>query len=198
MSPITAWSEDNQSATLFRQRMNFDTTAIDSIVRGGFSSGTVPNGNLRLTCFTPSASMTVSQITVAVATAGTDSGGTTVRRFGLYTVGASRAYTLVARTASDATIGNTSSSLNTRSFDTTGGYPSTYNIVAGTTYAIGVLCYNTGGTFNSPTFVGLDQNNAIMATVTPRMMDLVTGQTDVAGNVTGASNTSFAIWSRLS
>lgn len=196
--PITAWSEDVQSAALFRQRMNFDTAAIDTIVRGGFSTATVPSGNIRFTCFTPSASMTVSQITVAVATGGTDSGGTTVRRFGLYTVGANRAYTLVARTASDATIGNASSTLYSRSFDTTGGYPSTYNIVAGTTYAVGVLCYNTGGTFNSPTFVGLDQSNAIMATITPRMMDLVTGQTDIAGNVTGASNTSFSIWSRLS
>lgn len=198
MTPIRAWSEDNQSATLFRQRMAFDTAAVDTIPRLYFTSTTVSNGVLYLSCFTPSVTMTVSKIVTGCHTGATDSGGTTVRKYGLYTVGASRAYTLVARTANDATIGNTSSTLPERSFDTTGGYPASYTLVAGTTYAVGVLCYNTGGTFNSPSFIGSDQRNAIMATVTPRMMDQVTSQTDIAGNVTGNSNTSFAIWGRLS
>ena len=47
--------------------------------------------------------------------------------------------TLVARTASDTTIFNTINTRYTRALDTTGGYPATYDFVAGSEYFLAVI-----------------------------------------------------------
>jgi hypothetical protein len=62
----------------------------------------------------------------------------TLIRFGIYTRSGTT-FTLVARTASDTTIFNASNTKFTRALDTTGGYPATYTMIAGTEYFLSVI-----------------------------------------------------------
>lgn len=99
-------------------------------------------GRIFYTFFTPIQGGTVSQVSVASGT--TASSGLTLARIGLYSVDtATETLTLVARTASDTTLFNTQNTLFTRSFNTTGDYPSSYTLVAGTRYALAVIQVGT-------------------------------------------------------
>jgi hypothetical protein len=62
----------------------------------------------------------------------------TLVRFGIYTRSGTT-FTLVARTASDTTIFDTTQTKYTRALDTTGGYPATYTLTAGTEYFLSVI-----------------------------------------------------------
>lgn len=73
----------------------------------------------------------------------TVSSGLTLCKFGLFTIDGTGALTCVARTASDTTIFNTANTPYERVFDTTGGFPATYQVVAGVKYALGVLQVGT-------------------------------------------------------
>jgi len=139
---------------------------------------TLTNATVWITMFTPSETITVSNISTFCTAGGTDSGGTTVRRMGLFTCSGTNntTLTLVARTASDTTLWNTTSTAYTRALSTTGGYPSTYTLNAGTTYAFGCIAYNTGGTFNIPT-IASGATNAYA--FTPYIVLGLAGQTDL-------------------
>ena len=119
-----------------------------------------------VTYFTPTQNMTVTQITYVGAAA---SSGLTLARFGLYSE-----TTLLARTASDTTLFNTANTVYTRSFDTAGGYPSSYNLIAGTRYAVGII--QVGGTLGqlrgAKSFAGI-------LSLSPQIMGRITGQTDL-------------------
>jgi len=160
-------------------RLYLNTATVETFPRQLTTSSIgIGNGVAKVTLFTVGEGITISQISAAVATGATDTGGTTVRRMGLFTVSGST-YTLVARTASDATLFNTSNSIATRSFDTTGGYPASYTLVAGTTYAVGLICYNTGGVFAGPSIISGGINNVLagltpIITVSPTLTDLAT------------------------
>jgi hypothetical protein len=94
------------------------------------------------TFFTPIQNGTVNQ--VSVASASTASSGLTLARIGLYTYDFSTdSVTLVARTASDTTLFNAQNTIYTRSFNTTGGYPASYSLVAGNRYAMAVIQVGT-------------------------------------------------------
>lgn len=160
------------------------------------ASGT-PNGRVVFNYFTPEQTLTVSSLTIANSTGGTDSGGTTVRRLGLYTVSGTT-HTLVARTASDATIGNTTNTVYTRSLDTTGGYPSTYTLNAGTTYAFALIFYNTGGTFTSPTLFVNGTGIGALPALSPVMSAFLAGQTDLVTSTSSVTNgNGYFIYARL-
>jgi len=62
----------------------------------------------------------------------------TLIRFGIYTRSGTT-FTLVARTASDTTIFNATNTKFTRALNTTGGYPATYTMIAGTEYFLSVI-----------------------------------------------------------
>ena len=62
----------------------------------------------------------------------------TLMRFGIYTRSGTT-FTLVARTASDTTIFNATNTKFTRALNTTGGYPATYTMIAGTEYFLSVI-----------------------------------------------------------
>jgi hypothetical protein len=96
------------------------------------------SGRVFFTFFTPIQGGTVGQVSVASGT--TASSGLTAARIGLYTYDPLLDEgVLVARTASDTTLFNTANTIYTRSFNTTGGYPSSYTLVAGTRYALAVV-----------------------------------------------------------
>jgi hypothetical protein len=105
---------------------------------------------------------------------------------------------LVARTASDATLWTTASTAYTRALATTGGYPSTYELVAGTIYAVGCIAYNTGGTYGSPQLASsLANSNGGMTGLLPYYSLLAGGNTDLAASGTAGLSTQAAVFARL-
>ena len=103
---------------------------------------TLVTGVVYMTHFTPFETTNVSQITCVSGNIA--SASLTYAAFGLYSYNeATGAYTLLARTASLTTLFNATQTAYTRSFDTTGGYPATYSLVAGSRYALGVLFVGT-------------------------------------------------------
>lgn len=198
MADITAWSEDNLSATAFRQRMSYGSTTIETYPRWATGISTPANGTLYVSWFVPTQNMTVSSFSMAQSTGGTDTGGTSVRRLGLYTTDFTNA-TLVARTDNDPTIGNTSFSIPVRNFSTVGGYPSSYTLVAGSTYGFALVYYNTGGTF-APGSIGsgFAANSAING-LAPRISTAVAGANELPASFAYANaNTNIFPWGRLS
>lgn len=172
------------------------TSGWDISPRWASTTRSMANQTAYFTTFTPGRSFSATQITMIASTGGTDTGGTSTRRMGLYTV-SGNVLTLVARTASDATLFNTTNTAYTKSFDTTGGYPSSYSVVAGTLYAIGAVCYNTGGIFGTPTVAGIISTGAV-GLVLPYFVDTST-QTDLPTSRTMAgSSAGSSIWARLS
>jgi hypothetical protein len=102
--------------------------------------------------------------------------------------------TLVARTASDMTIGNSTNTFYSRTFNTTGGYPASYNIVAGTRYAAGlILVGTTAGNWHAAT-LGM---GSIMR-LPPMVAGLVTSLSDLPTSPTSVSNGSFVLYGRIS
>jgi len=173
--------------------MNMSGTFVDAIPRlhcantfQGLTSGII-----FWTFFTPQKTITVDRITMA--TGSTASASLTLARMGLYTFDETTA-TLVARTASDTTLFNATSSAFTKIFDTANSYPASYQLVAGTRYGVAVIC--TGTTM--PTMV-CDVCNVTVGALTPRIFGYRTGQSDLL-----TTNTSFSIassnpiWARLS
>jgi peptidoglycan/xylan/chitin deacetylase (PgdA/CDA1 family) len=102
---------------------------------------TTATQRLMLTHFTPRFTKNVSQFTFC--TGGTNSTGLTVGRVGLYTLSTAGVYTLVAASLNDTTLGNSASTVYTKSFDTGGSLPSTYTLQAGVRYAVGFLFVGT-------------------------------------------------------
>jgi hypothetical protein len=117
---------------------------VDAMSRVDAAAGvTAASNQALLAFFTPTATTTISQISMSNA-AGAVSTGLTLARMGLYTYPTEGGTaTLVARTASDTSLFATINTTYTRSLDTTGGYPSTYTLVAGTRYAVGYICVGT-------------------------------------------------------
>lgn len=147
--------------------------------------------------FTPLIDLTVSQITMGNGS-GAAASGTTFARMGLYTVDETDAATLVARTATDTTLFNTIRKIETKPFDTTGGYPATYNLVAGQRYAVGVLLIGT----TMPSIVSAMTNSGQenLLALNPRQTGLVAAPSDLPTTVasSGWGATTFMPYVRVS
>ena len=174
----------------FEDYLNFSSTAIDVFTRSiTITNVTNASGTMRITFFTATQNMTVSQITIV--SGGTASSGLTLARFGLYDE-----TTLLAQTASDTTLFNSASTAYTRSFDTAGGFPATYNLVAGTRYGVGMIVVGT----TPGTVVGITQLGGIansFVALSPRLNAQATGQTDLPASPP-AGNSVFIPWARIS
>jgi hypothetical protein len=148
-----------------------------------------------MTFFTPFASATVTQMTAGNSVAGT---AITLARFGLYTVDASGAATLVARTANDTTIFASTATTYTRSFSTAGGYPASYLLSAGSRYAAAFILVMTSG---SPTIIASNTQFAAVS-LSPRVGGRVDSQSDLptsvaSGGYSATAQTTYP-WFRLS
>lgn len=145
--------------------------------------------------FSPPYSFTASQISIATSAA---SATITAAKLGLYTVDANGAVTLVARTASDNTIFSTASSVATRSFSTTGGYPATYALSAGSRYA---LAFFATASSSMPSVPAIGANSSA-AWASPRIHGYMTSQSDlptsVASNGYATSAHNFMFWMKIS
>ena len=144
--------------------------------------------------FTPAYPLTITQISYSCAGAAS---GLTLCRFGLYTMNAAGAGNLVARTANDTTCFNASNTIFTRTLDATGGYVSSYSLVAGQRYAVSVAVAGTG---NMGSLNGSACPNHL-AVLTPRVQGARTGVSDlVTSQGSGQYNGSVGhiYWARLS
>jgi hypothetical protein len=175
-------------------RQHQTTSVIDVIDRAHVVTAlSLTSGAIYWTFFTPSYSLTVSQIAIASSSS---SSGVTLARLGLYTADASGNCTLVARTASDTTFLNAGNTVFTRSLDTTGGYPATYTLAAGTRYAVAFIAVGSG-----IASVQVASIQHTISLVTPRMQGVRTSNSDlVTSQTSGQYNASVnsAIWCRLS
>ena len=169
------------------------STNIDTLPRLAIanSSSVTVNGAIVFVPVVPIRDFTVTNVAIHCVVGATDSGGTTVRKLGIYTLSGTT-MTLQRATANDSTIGNTSGVLNTRALT------STYAMTAGTTYYVAVICYNTGGTFNSPAFASNALGSSSLASVLPQMAFRRASQTDLGSSVdvtTVSANATY--WMRL-
>jgi hypothetical protein len=181
-------------ASALAARQHQTTSFIDALDRSSINTTQVPVSNaVYWTFLTPAYSLTITQIAFACTTAAS---GVTLCRYGLYTADAAGNATLVARTASDTTIFNANNTVFTRSLDTTGGYPSSYTLAAGSRYAV-ALCIaasNTGSVSGSLI-------PHVIAALSPRVQGVRTGANEIlttqgSGQYNGSVG--HAYWARLS
>jgi hypothetical protein len=176
-------------------RLGQASGVVDAMSRVDAAAGVTAGSNQALLAFfTPTATTTISQISMANA-AGAVSAGLTLARMGLYTYPTEGgAVTLVARTASDTSLFGIVNTVYTRSLDTTGGYPSTYTLIAGTRYAVGYICVGT----TQPQLAGRNILTAVGSLLPPRLSGASnTGQSDLPTSFT-PSNNSQAPFARFS
>ena len=174
--------------------LNQDITIVDTASRNGNNSATLTSGNVYFSMFTPLWSTTINSISVASASALTT--GTSLIRFGLYTFNESTgAAVLVARTAATTSIFTSANTLATLSLNTTGGFPSTYTLQAGTRYALGVIIVasNPGSVFTS-----YNSMPAVLSSLSPKLTGVVGGQTDLPTSTTVSTATTVSVWGRFS
>ncbi|NBW14222.1 MAG: hypothetical protein EBR82_40110, partial [Caulobacteraceae bacterium] len=156
----------------------------------GFVNQVGASGRVDLAIFTPARDITVGTATVYITTAGS---GLTLVRMGLFTwdnVGGTA--TLVARTANDTTIGATGSTLQSRAFDTTGGYPSTYTLTAGSLYGFGLISVGT----TAPTKYNLTIQNTFSNLIQKTGL-FKSSQSDLS-TVGAWSDATVKVWGRFS
>jgi hypothetical protein len=153
---------------------------------------TAAAGQALIAFFTPVTTITVSQIAMSTG-AGAVAAGLTLARMGIYTYTEGGTATLVARTASDTSLFNANNTTYTRSLDTTGGYPATYTLNAGTRYGVAYICVGT----TQPQLVGRSVLTAV-GVLSPRLSGgSSTGLSDLPTSLTPNQN-SQAPFARLS
>jgi hypothetical protein len=107
---------------------------------------------------------------------------------GVYSVNPStQALSLVARTESDTTLFQSTNTVYTKTFNTTGGYPSTYSFVAGTRYAASVIL--VGQTTNAKLASSGSAGYSQIAGLSPKMVASVSSESDLGTTVTNANAT---------
>lgn len=198
----TAWASLQYLSTKMNDwASSQDTTAYDIFPRlmanttFAFSASA---SQLRVACFTATRTMSVSTITAYCSVAGTDASGTVYRRMALYTISGTT-ITLVARTANTPSLFTTTGA-NALTFDTTGGYPATYTIKAGTRYAVGAFVGNSTGTTSAPQLSNTTTSSTSgIASATPRLNGLVTpGNADLPTTNQTLTDTAVVPFFRLS
>ena len=185
-------SSDIITAAALSANRSQSTSAIDVFDRNTVTTSRVTNtGTVYFSFFSPAFNMSVSSITYSSAS--TIYSGVTLCRFGLYSWDGTT-LTLLARSASDTTIFAAQNTLYQRSFDTTGGYPSSYTLTAGTRYAVAVIVVATSAgsvqCVNSP---------SVLAALTPRIQGTKASQSDLPTSTnTFGGTTEIVPWARLS
>lgn len=185
-----------------RWAMQANASSIDWFPRGHGSIGnaSLTSGSLALAFFTAPYSMAATTLTFG--SGGTATASLTLCRFALFTVSETitdsvtatlPVITLVARTASDTTIGSATNTMYSRSFSTAGGWPASYELVAGTRYAAGILVVGTtAGLWQAAT-----TGSAALMRLPPMAAGVITGLSDMPSAATVA-NGNFMLYGRIS
>lgn len=174
------------------------STALDIMPRWTVnSSSTISNGTVYFYYFTPLFNFTATNISMSSAEIA--SAGATLARMGVYSVNPStQTLSLVARTESDTTLFQSTNTVYTKAFNTTGGYPSTYSFVAGTRYAASVILVGqtTDAKLASSGSAGYSQ----IAGLSPKMVASVSSESDLGTTITNANATASnnaPVWVRF-
>jgi hypothetical protein len=172
----------------------WEDNTIEPRTRGlGSATVNISSGQMLVTAFTPAANIDVSQITMASSILAS---GVTFARMGLYELSGDglNTGTLLARTANDTTLFTAAGTLYTRSFDTTGGYPASLTLVAGTRYGIAhVMLASTMG--SRVTYLTVQSG---IASTTPYLGTSLNSQTDLPTTATFSLRTVQQLWGKLS
>ena len=156
------------------------------------------NGPIFLTASTAvylffTASETINASSISIYSVNTV---TAALRYGLYTVTngdlLSASLTLVARSASTSVTTN-SDGLTTKTFDTTGGYPASYTLSAGSRYAIGIISYG------APSILGNSLVTQGLLSLAPYVSRIVSSQSDLtlAASASSMTRSGQFYWARL-
>jgi hypothetical protein len=168
---------------------NYQTAAYNSTTRIGNLPNWLPTGSNSLVSGTVYHTRHIAERNITVGNISFISTAViantqTLCRFGIYTRSGTT-FTLVARTASDTTIGNATNTRFTRALDTTGGYPATYNFVAGSEYWVSFIGVGTqpmsAMVFTAASTASVNAFGALMYTQT--------GQSDLPASSTGSTST---------
>jgi hypothetical protein len=160
------------------------------LATGNISSA---SGTILITWFTPVVGLTVSQVAMGSNT--TAASGVTLARIGLYqTTDDGSSATLLARTANDPTLFTSATTLYTRNFDTTGGYPSSVTLTAGTRY--GIAHITTGTTIGTRS--GYSAITAAPGSAVPAMGSSIASQEDLPASLSSLARANAGFWGRLS
>jgi hypothetical protein len=181
------------SQAFFRGYEHNSTTSLDIPSRTYVNANTSISTNITyFSFFTATEALAVSNI--SFSSGASVASGVTLVRFGLYTFDGTTA-TLVARTNNDAarfTVGNT---IYTGALDSTGGFPTSYNLVAGQRYAVAVVVVaSTTPTLAAVSFGGAA--TAVMA-LSPRVVGFASATSDLPATRNSFSGITHAYWSRL-
>jgi hypothetical protein len=183
-SLVLPWYEANKGNS---------SSVLDVVSRETLSGNyATTSGFSYLSFFTPLQDRVVSNI--SFASGGVVGSGLTLVRFGLYAFDGTTA-TLVARTNNDSSRFTVANTVYTGALDSTGGFPTSYNLVAGQRYAVAVVVVaSTTPTLAAVSFGGAA--TAVMA-LSPRVVGFASATSDLPATRNSFSGITHAYWSRL-
>ncbi len=181
------------SQAFFRGYEHNSTTSLDIPNRINVNATTAVTTNITyFSFFTATEALTVSNI--SFSSGSSPASGVTLVRFGLYTFDGTTA-TLVARTNNDSSRFTVANTVYTGALDSTGGFPTSYNLVAGQRYAVAVVVVaSTTPQLASVAFGAA--STAIMA-LSPRVVGFASATSDLPATRNSFSGITHAYWSRL-
>jgi hypothetical protein len=198
-STSVLWIDTDETAytsvaqAFFRGSQHNSTTSLDIPTRTEVNASTAVTTNITyFSFFTPTEALTVSNI--SFSSGSTPASGVTLVRFGLYTFDGTTA-TLVARTNNDASRFTVANTVYTGALDSTGGFPTSYNLVAGNRYAVAVVIVAS----TTPQLAAVSfgaASTAIMA-LSPRVVGFAGSTSDLPATRNSFSGITHAYWSRL-
>jgi hypothetical protein len=181
------------SQASFRGYEHNSATSLDIPSRTDINATTAISTNITyFSFFTATEALTVSNI--SFSSGSSPASGVTLVRFGLYTFDGTTA-TLVARTNNDSSRFTVANTLYTGALDSTGGFPTSYNLVAGTRYAVAVVVVAS----TTPQLAAVSfgaASTAIMA-LSPRVVGFASATSDLPATRNAFSGITHAYWSRL-
>jgi hypothetical protein len=177
----------------FRGYEHQSTTSLDIPSRALITATTSVTTNITyFSFFTATEALTVSNI--SFSSGSTPASGVTLVRFGLYTFDGTTA-TLVARTNNDSSRFTVANTIYTGALDSTGSFPTSYNLVAGTRYAVAVVVVASTTPQLAAVAFGA-ASTAIMA-LSPRVVGYANATSDLPATRDTFSGITHAYWSRL-
>jgi hypothetical protein len=183
----TAVKTEYNTAPAEREAYSFGTAGVIATVPRFILTATASpvSGQIVHSRIIPHRDFVVTNIAFASST--TAASAATLMRFGIYTRSGTT-FTLVARTASDTTIFNAASTKFTRALDTTGGYPATYTMIAGTEYFLSVIQV---ATTPATILLATARSTASANAATGAQYYTDAGEVDLATPSTGSVSTTF-------
>jgi hypothetical protein len=181
------------SQAFFRGYEHNSTTSLDIPSRTHVNATTAVTTNITyFSFFTATEALAVSNI--SFSSGSSPASGVTLVRFGLYTFDGTTA-TLVARTNNDASRFTVANTVYTGALDSTGGFPTSYNLVAGQRYAVAVVV--VASTTPQLASVAFGAGSTAIMALSPRVVGFAGSTSDLPATRNSFSGITHAYWSRL-